>query len=198
MPRHYKKRYNRNRSLAAKAYALAKKAYKAPELKYHTLTGTIVGPDNDGTTTSLSTIAQGTDVDQRIGNVINPTSVTIKGKMNLHASAAATQIRVIIYRWVSEAPNAVTDVLQAATIQSFKSELKRFQSQILYDRVFQLDSVNRPELYFQKKVMLGKFMGFTEGSNLPNRNAIHLIILSDETTNVPLLAYQTRMFYKDS
>ena len=107
--RRYKKYYRRRRrgnyQLAKKAYRLAKKAYKAPELKFHPFTGTITAPTSSGSYEAVSSCAQGTTNNTRIGDKIRATSLYIRGKMNIHASATATQVRFIIFQWIRETPS---------------------------------------------------------------------------------------------
>lgn len=191
--RRYRRKRNykrRNTSLAKKAYRLAKKAYKAPELKYATITGSLTAPSTTGTMQCISLVSQGTTNNTRIGDTVSPTSISMRMKMNLHASATASQVRVIVYRWISEAPNtaSVSDILGTSTISSFKSDDNRYQSEFLMDRVFSLNT-DRPEIYLQRKIKLNKYISFPEGSATPNRNAIYIAILSDEATNTPTLDY---------
>lgn len=203
MPR-YKKNYRRNNrrrynnSTAQKALRLAKKAYKLPELKYKDSSFSTTNPDSSGSLNILMSLNQGTTNNERVGDTVSPTSMTIRGKMNIHSSATATQVRILIFRWLSEAPGAVTDVLESAAITSFKSQNLRYQSEILYDRVFQLDSVNRPELYWQKKIKLKHKICYPESSSAANRNGIYAIVLSDEATNTPTLDTKYRIFYRDA
>lgn len=201
----YAKRYRRKRnykrgnsSLAKKAYVLAKKAYKMPELKYATITGTLTAPTTTGTMQCISLVSQGNTNNTRIGDTIHPTSVNLRMKMNLNASATASQVRVIVFRWISESPNtgSVTDILGSSTITSYKADDTRYQSEFLMDRVFSLNT-DRPEIYLQRKIKLNKYMSFAEASATPIRNGVYIAILSDEATNAPALDYQTRLFYRD-
>lgn len=197
--RDYRRKYNsKNQSLAKKAYKLAKKAYKAPELKYVNIAGALTAPTTTGTMQLLSNISQGTTNNTRLGDTVKPTSVRIRMKMNLNASATSSQVRIIVFRWVSESPatSSVADILDTSTVTSFKADDTRYQSQFLMDRVYTLNT-DRPEIFFTKKIKLYKHISFPGATNTPNRNSIYMAILSDEAVNTPTLAYDTRLFYTD-
>lgn len=198
-------RYNRNRrssrkrgkSLAAKAYSLAKKAYTAPELKYNVTTGDIAGPDTTGDIQTLGNITVGTTNNQRIGNSVTAKSIHLRFKATMHPSATATQIRMIIFRWKQDAPSSVTSILQSASPISFKTETQRYQSNILFDKVFNLNT-DRPEMFRQMKIKYNEHVGFNEANVQPTSHAPWILLLSDEATNVPAVSYFTRMYYTDS
>lgn len=191
------KRNYRNRSLASKAYSLAKKAYKAPELKYIKTTGSVTSPSTSGGVQELSVCSQGSTNNDRIGDSISPTSVAIRLKASLNATASETQIRILLYRWKLGTSTGVTDVLESSSPVSFKSEDKRFQSEILYDRVFQLDAVRSQEMFVSFKRQLKHRISYAESATAANTNGIYIAILSDESTNTPGLSYRARLFYRD-
>lgn len=194
-----KRRYNkRNQSLAKKAYRLAKKAYKAPEIKYNAITGTITGPDTTGNVQELSLLAEGTTNNTRVGDKISPTSLRVRLKANINASATATQVRMMIFTWKIDAPAGTGDLITGDAITGFKSENDKYKSKILYDKVFQLNSVNRPEIFVSRKFKVPKYIAYQTGSSIANTNGLYILLISDEATNVPLLAYNSRLYYKDS
>lgn len=199
-----KKRYpNRrypNRSLASKAYALAKKAYKMPELKFYGMSLADTSPGTTASIEEITTIGQGSGNNQREGNTIHGSSLHIRGKFNINASATATQVRLIIFQWKAGAggPATALDVLETSAITSFKSDNDRYKSNFLYDRVFQLDSVNKPEIYFQKKLKLKKnLISYPESTATAETNGVFAFLLSDEATNEPSSVIQCRLFYRD-
>lgn len=192
--RRYRRRYRS--SLAKKAYRLAKKAYKAPELKYNKISLTKNPVSGIGTFDNLDSTSAGTTNNQRIGDSIIAKSIHLRCKMNLNASATATQVRMLIFKWRSEFPATVTDVLETATITSFKSDDQRFQSSILYDRTYNLNT-DRPEIFLKKKIKLGFRMTYIGGGTVPNTNGVYVIFCSDEAVNTPTIDFQSRMFYID-
>lgn len=195
--RNYRKYSNRNSSLAKKAYRLAKKAYKLPELKYHEESVTPTSVSGTGSITEASDMIEGTSDNQRIGVVIHPTSLKIRCTMKLNAAATDTLVRMLVYRWVSEGNTTLSEVLETATVNSFKSQNLRYQSEILYDRVFRLSTTEKPEIFLQKSIKLRKMICYPGGSNNANRNGIYIAFVSDEAVNTPTITYTSRLFYRD-
>lgn len=192
-----KPRYSSTRVLAKKALTVAKKAYRLPELKYNDQSIVPTTVSGTGSINELSVMAQGSSNNQRIGDMVKPTSVKYRCTMKINAAATDTLIRMIIFRWVSEEPSTAADVLANATVQSFKSEDKRYQSEILVDRVYRISSVERPELFIKGSVKLNKPISYAGGGNVANRNGIWVLFTSDEAVNTPTIAYQARLFYRD-
>jgi len=97
-------------SLAKKAYILAKKAYRMPELKHY---DTHVANGNttwSGSIVSLVTPAQGiTDV-TRIGDKITLKSLQLKGHFN--SAASTCWVRLIVVRSINLGVTTVSDVLK--------------------------------------------------------------------------------------
>ena len=58
---------------------------------------------------------------------------------------AVTRMRIIIFRWISETPEQIIDVLDSVSLTAFKSDSFRYQSQILYDKVHTLSEGQVPE-----------------------------------------------------
>lgn len=197
--RRFRRRGRRStKAVAYKALKLAKKANKLPELKQNEITWSATSVSSSGTMEELSVVAAGTGNNQKVGDRINPTSLRFRGTMNIHASATSSLVRLIIFRWNSGLfTTTVGDILVAGTIKSFKSQDKRFESEILYDRVFKLNSVERPELFFQGKLKLKKPIAYAGGASAANRNSIGYLILSDEATNTPTVDISSRMWFRD-
>lgn len=186
------------KSVAYRALKLAKKVNKREELKMVETAGTIVGPDSSGAIQNLSVVSQGNNNQNRQGDVISPTSLKLRLTASIHASATATQLRVILFKSKTTAITTVTQIINTAAINAFKAEDYRYISKILYDKVFQLDSVNRPEMFLHKYIKLGGIMGYPGSTTTPNRNGVSILLISDEAANVPLVAYTSRLHFKDA
>lgn len=193
----YRKRFNKNQSLAKKAYSLAKKAYKAPELKYKALSNAPASVLGTGSVTQLDTIQQGLTNNNRIGDRVLAKSLHYRMELKLHASATDTLVRCIVFRWISEQPASAGDVLESVTIGSFKDEDQRYSSQILMDRVYRLSTAEKPELFVSGKIKINKHITYPEGSSTSNRNALYVLFVSDEAVNTPSITFNTRLFYID-
>lgn len=197
----YRKRYNRRgTSLAKKAYRLAKKAYKLPELKWNQLTATPASANGTGSITSLSDTTPGTGNNGRIGSSIKPTSLKYRMAIKLNASATDTLLRMIIFRWISESPTGPSDILESPIgITSFKDDDERYQSQILKDVTFRLSTAEKPEMFIKGSVKLySKLIAYADSATVSNKGGIYVLFVSDENTNTPSIAWQSRLYYRDA
>lgn len=196
--RYSKRRYSNTRVLAKKALRIAKKAYKLPELKYNALNLSPGSISGTGSITALDTVTQGQTNNTRIGDQLMATSVKYRASLKLNASATDTLVRMMIVRWVSEAPSVVTDVLETPTVNSFKSENNRFSSQVLLDRVYRLSTAEKPEIFIRGSVKLGKMINYDGGAATSNRNGVYVIFVSDEAVNTPTIAFSSRLYFRDA
>lgn len=195
--RRYRKNYRRtNQSLAKKAYALAKKNAKNTELKYHEETNSHATLLNTGVIIGIDNMAQGITNNTRIGDRVSPTSLRMKHNLTW---GNANLFRLIVFRWISESPAAVTDILQAANATSFKSEAARYQSEILYDHTYVKDA-DKPVIQINKKFKLSKQISYDGASGIvPSRNGIYYIALTDVTSaSTCTFAGGTRLYFKDA
>lgn len=204
----YKKNYRRKRyvrkrrsaySMAKKSLYLAKKAQGQKELKHtnHSFSDTV---SMTGTIVSLSTTTEGDGNNAREGNVIYPTSSRIRMNMEMDVDAVNTLVRVIVFKWlVGGTTPIITDILQTNSINSFKSEANRFNSKILYDRVHQLNiGATTKKMVNINNKFRNYLMAFPEATAQANKNAIYILMLSDETVDLPTVSFQQRLYFKDA
>lgn len=117
----------------------------------HIYATTISGGEVTSTVTfnDLSTIAQGDDHDQRLGDQVKCTRLRLKGNFTRDDGASVDtfdQIRVVVFIWhpddANEPPAATTDILESATLyyhQPLQLEAsKRKKFTVLYDSHFDL------------------------------------------------------------
>ncbi len=204
MPKRNYKRYRRgyNRypkssySLARKAYSIAKKNQMAKELKYLTTTfnGTV---GTSGNLIDISDVSLGDTNNDRDGNVINPTSVKLRICMEINSSSPETLVRVIIFQWLRENPTGIADYLEAISIDSFKSDVKRFESKTLYDRVYKLSDSGNKNIYDIISRKLHGMITYPDASTNANKNQTFVALLSDDNTNQPTINFSARLYFKD-
>lgn len=198
-----RQRYNKSRkyssanSKANYAIRLAKKAQVQKELKHNAISNS-AAISTTGANYELSTITQGDTNNTRDGNVIYPTSAKVRMQMTQHASATQTFIRVIVYKWISESPSGITDYLESAAIDSFKSEQNRYQSVTLFDKTYVLTNISTSAMFREFKVKLGGMIAYPEATGVANRNSIYMAVLSSEATNTPTVDWQSRLYFKDA
>lgn len=200
------RRYRRYRksTVASKALYLARKANRT-ELKYYTLLRSLPITITTGTylENDMQLIAQGTGPSNRIGLVINPTSINVKMLMKLSDLGSFPRtVRVVIYQWKSEtADTSEGQYLQDNTVTSYKDETKRFQSTTLYDRSFSLSPGGVRQMNITIKRKLKGIISYSGSDNTTaNRNRIYMNILQTRVSGDPdpEITYSSRLYYKDS
>ncbi len=204
MPKRNYKRYRRgyntypksSYALAKRAYAIAKQNRRAKELKYiTTVFDSQVG--TAGTLTNVSVIGLGDSNNDREGNVINPTSVKLRICMDLNPSSTDVLIRVIIFQWITENPIGLSDYLETISIESFKSDAKRFESRTIYDNVFRLSNSSTKTLCTTIERKLKGFITYPDASTNANKNQTFVALLSDDNTNQPSIRFNARLYFRD-
>ncbi len=203
MPRRYynkrypRKRYNKNSySLARRAYAMAKKNQTSKELKYvTTVFDNLVG--TAGSLTNVSVIGLGNTNNDREGNVINPTSIKLRIDMTLNPASSDVLIRVIIFQWITENPLNISDYLQTVSIESFKSDVKRFESRTLYDNVFRLSNSGTKTFFTTIKRKMNGYITYPDANTNANRGQTFVALLSDDNENKPTVIFNSRLYFRD-
>ncbi len=191
-------------SMAAKALAVAKltKSLLNVERKESSFASS-VAPNTTGSILMLNGTAQGLDKDDRVGNSVRWTSILTRVRVEIHASATASQARVI-FIWDKQSNGAlpaVTDVLQAAnTLSSLNTDFgKRFR--VLSDQMYNV-SITGNQLQYKKvfrKLSLRTEFGTTAGTIAAiNSGTIFLLVISDEATNAPTVFHNTKLRYIDN
>lgn len=197
--RRYRRRPRTAYGLAKAAYAKAKKAQVQKELKFNQfgpLTDT--SPDSTGSIEELSQLSQGDTNNTREGNVIYPTSLKWRATLDMATAATDTYVRIVIFRWLSGSPSAVTDVLNTVGMTSFKDDNNRFRSQILYDKVINLNDAKSTSIFLQGRIKLRGLIAYDETTAAANKNSIWIATMSNEAVNFPSFAFRSQMYFRDS
>lgn len=186
-------------STADKAYALAKKANRK-ELKYLSFSNASVVSlpiPSTGNIYEQTNVAGGTDNNDRIGNVIQATSIKMKATLTKHASASSSMLRVMFVKYNQDALTSVTDVLQTASYLSQKSIEHRYDSKVLFDRTYNVDTDNPKKSFnINLKTKFPIYFGGNLSSDL-ERNGIFMIVISDEPTNTPTLSWTSTFYFHE-
>lgn len=194
-PRARKSQYVKASATAKKALYLAQRADHAERREFDS--EYLTSPDSTGYVAGISRVGQGDRVDNREGNQIRPVSISFKNKATIHASATSTTIRYIIFQWKSGIPvlTDTTSILESANTNSFKALAKKYQSKILYDTTVSLNSVNKPEITWQKTIKVSNWVSFEGSGADPATNGLYMLVLSDEATNTPSINFQHRLAF---
>lgn len=173
------------------------------ELKHYDEALGATAVSSAGSVTSLvSGISQGDTNNTITGNSILMKQFHIIGNLLINASATVSRVRVMLVqdtRPVGGATPAVTDILNASTVRSFLNiddQLNRFR--VLKNRLFILSQATTPEeITFTWHVKKTQHIKFNDSQQVI-LNDLLLLVLSDESTNTPTIAYSTRLRYYDN
>ncbi len=162
--------------------------------------------DTTGTIYSLSTVAQGTDYNTRVGDSIKMQRITVRYRLFKNSSATASMCRVILFRDLDGYGTAPTtaDVLQ--TVGSATAPLtppdflnrKRFA--IIRDELVDLNSTGDSsysgvwDLAHEGHVL---YLGTTAAAASNGKGSVYMLALSDEATNTPTIAFSARIVFTD-
>jgi len=164
-----------------------------------------------GTMGSLTSIAQGTTINQRVGDQIR-----LRGAyLNLTVTAAnadiTNQVRLLFFQWhpnLATGSPVIANILQTPTTNGVLSHPNvQFQDQftILFDRLFNLSGVTTAPTANSQHVIREQFIlprrpvvNFMAGSSTNASNTIWYLALSDSSIAPnPSLTFDLRMMFVD-
>lgn len=195
--RRYSKRSNSTASKANRALYLAKKAIHQETKFIDTVYAPTLVPNSGLLMTSPCAVSAGVNYNNRIGNVIQATSLHLRGVIQMNGTAVATRVRVIIFRNnLSGNPGAVIDYLNTNDINSMKSTDNRYNTQTLMDRTYlvDLENIKKP---LNIKLKLNKPIYYGQTGSVPEKFGVFLMAISDEPTNTPTISWTSRLFFKE-
>lgn len=149
-------------------------------------------------------IAQGDTDQSRNGNSILCKSLYVKGSVSLHASATATQVRILVSRdkqQVSDTAPSFTDIIDPTFSDNIHAPLNnetvgRFQ--ILADFVITVDS-NTPVKEFKiYRKMLAHMRFNGVASTDIQKGGIYVSAVSNDQTNQPTVLASGRLVFVDN
>lgn len=204
LKKYYKKRRYKKKStrqLALTALKMVRKEVQSPELKYHTTIATSqVVPDN-GVIVNLSLVSQGVTDSTRVGDSL--TMIKSKWNAQLNRGSQDTVVRVILFIDNDNTIASPTDFWQtvgfATSALGQKRHDKRFNSKVLYDRLFNLDIYN-PQSIVNWDIKINKNTQYQGGSTTVESNCLKVFLISQIpiTFGEPLITYSHRLLFKDS
>lgn len=154
------------------------------------------------TITSLTSLIQGTDYNQRIGRSIRLKSVQYQGNIGMNASATSTLYRIVIFvdNDNTGTPPASTDI-GIGTVNDIRSSnpnaMKRFT--ILQDRLIRMATgnvLNFPLKGFRRLNHSVKYDGTAAIDT--SQGSLWLLTVSDQAINQPSITCTARVRYWDN
>ncbi len=194
---------------AAKLAALAftvRKLKRMINVEYHSLTTDWPAPAQAGSVTNLSAMAQGDTNSTRTGLKIRPFSLACKGLIAINASATRSQVRAVIVQdragtttppVLGDLFNSAADMFNGQHHTSSPQVNSRFN--VLYDRLFTLqDNGTQSKRVSFYKTLNGHIYYSGTAATDEGRNAIYLLVATNEATNVPAVTVDAIFKYIDN
>ncbi len=213
----HKSRYNNGRpyngkkasgylNTASKALNVALAVKKLVNIEYKSTFVTFTAdPNSSGSVQLLSSIAQGIDVDDRIGNKIRAKSLKLSGMVILHASATETQIRMVIIRDNNGSTTrpVITDLYNLADFRSNQLKIGDPQTNsrftVLWDKFIMLDAVKQRSAQFKYSMSLDHHIYYSGPTTSDEgKGNIYLFIASSEPTNDPAVSAESQIYFIDN
>lgn len=198
-----RKRFGRKRqSLARIALKKVSNLEKGVEKKIHDQAISYNVSDS-GNMLCLNRIAQGTTQITRVGNAINPTYLGLRLDIAAPGAAATSFLRCMVVQdkqQVSDTDPAVVDVLEGGETTSFLNRdfLGRFK--VMYDRTYSLTTDGSNEARMVRlNIPLNTEIRFNGTAATDyQKNAIYLLLVSDQATNTVPVTGTSRLRYRDA
>ncbi len=163
--------------------------------------------DYNGSLSAISTIAQGLDVNNRVGDSIRLQRVEWRGTFNTDTGAVTTAVRVLVFRDLDGAGTApaVTDVLQTTgSVNSVNSPYNRLnldRFSILFDETSTLSNVGQTQVVMAFEAQHQghiKYLGTAAAAASNGRGTMYTILICDRvTTLLPTGNQIARIYYTD-
>lgn len=187
---------------ADQALVIAKKANKK-ELKYHDVStgATLMIPTGAGFLTAITSLAQGSGSNQRIGNAIEAKSIHLRlsSLYNPLATASSQLYRIIVFQNLLTGTAAnILEYLQSASFYSMKSIDNRFNTKTMFDKTYSVSNDNAQRNH-NIRLKIPKNIYYPNATSTPEKNAVCIFVISNETTavNAPFLEGQGRFFFTE-
>lgn len=169
------------------------------EYKYFDTAAALSTIDYTGSLASQIPIPQGTTDVTRIGDSVKIQTMTFR--FFLQRNGADSIVRVIVLWDPQNKISSTADVLQnvgtsAAPLQP-KNYDKRFQCSFLMDKSFAISS-NNSIIKYQTTIPINKHTQYNGGTTTINTGDLKVFLISNNSTNLPLITYFARVSYTDN
>lgn len=210
----YSRRYAQGAAavaLGVAGYKLAKKLKEKINVEFKAVTShyNVANIDNNGTNMIyLSGIAQGDTGSTRDGNQVRAKGLSLHGRVqiNFGTTNAPCLVRMIVFQQKTPCSTpARDDLLDLAAgtspIAFYNLDNVPQNYRILKDKTWQLNDASRPIFHFNEHIKLNtvmRFDGTTTAFADQSSNAIHVLFVSDQSSNAPDGSLTVRMRYVDN
>lgn len=177
-----------------------------------TASGTI-DYDVSAVVSRLSTVVQGDDVNDREGNVIKPTKLSIRWTLTGTAGAASIA-RIIILQWHKDSAVDTPSISAANVLDQTAGAVSQAYSPFIFDNLKYMKVLYDRNFVMEKNTMInsvrkGKIsikgsrlnnIKFNDDSVTDGKDHLYIISVSDQTNasgNAPTLVAISELFYKE-
>jgi len=157
---------------------------------------------NTGTVSTVSSIAQGLDYTNRVGDSIKIQYMEFKFRWTIGASATNSFVRVMVVRDLDGygSTPALTDILATANVLSPINYLHKDRFSVLFDEVEVLTSANNTSsvgAYLTPHAGHIKYLGTSSSTASNGKGSVYMVFLGSEATNVPRVDFYSRIAFTD-
>lgn len=160
-------------------------------------------PDFNGGILNLCVPSQGLAYNQRVGDSIKMQNLTMRGRI-VAGPTLAESIRLIIF--IDKANTITTGAQYFESVGSIyatlspKLEANKYQTQVLFDRTFDVSPGYRPMINFDEVIELNVHQHFSPGVTTIKDNALKYIVISNlnsGTATAQMVFYATTSYTDD-
>lgn len=157
---------------------------------------------------SISSIAQGTTSQTRVGDSLKIQHIELKGRVNVNPLAANSIVRLLVFRDLDGYGTVPTgaDVLEldaavSAPLSPYKyRNLQRFS--VLYDELIEVQGTVQgtagvPVAYSSAHSGHILYLGTASAAASNGKGSLYVLCVSDEATNTATLAFYSRITFTD-
>lgn len=195
--------FNRGMNIARQLYWLKQRTGNV-ERKYSDVNATTTYSSTP-TLTLLNGLSLGTTSETRNGQSIKMVSMQLRMTGSINASATTTQVRFIIFRdrQANAAAPTAANLLENSTGINSPLNLdygKRFK--VYIDKEFMMSLNGTAALRYEKYMKVIFHVDYNTGNTGTiadiTTNSLYILIMSDQATNTPTIAWYFRMRYIDN
>lgn len=199
-----KRRFHKKSGMSTKK--LNKKVNKLartlkPEMKSKDVLENSVNVTDTGTVISLAPVAEGVGELSRTGIKIRVKGIGLHCSWRTNLTPTQTTVRQIVYvdmRNVVDQKSTVTNILEEITPFSYINHRRIKKFRILLDKFFTLNNADRTTHSFRWWKKLDFVQGYNGALSTDiESKGINMMLISTESTNVPILTFSCRMIYTD-
>lgn len=194
------------------AYKSTRKIVKRQEVKTHesAFTHTFLGGGIGSQVFSgFGKVPRGVGEDDRLGSSIVPTSLRLKIRLqaddmgNPISGNFTMLLRIIVFIWKDVGDPTLSQLLESIALLSHKSDLYKYNSKILYDKVHRLDSqiqMDYLDLVLKKEFYRYPIRYDNDASPDYMANGLHIGLICDPGPTAGQLRFDcvSRLCFKDT